>query len=201
LIHPPNLEPSARRLERFADPQVSVTVARGMADESGRRKFLKLATCGLGASVGAAVGLPTLSFLIDPGDVTTVTSPREPLDLGDASRLGAGWQRMDVVAPVVRDAWVSSQNVVLGTAWVRKRDKLEALSGVCPHLGCAVGWQPATKTFLCPCHNSEFGEDGRRQGEGPAQRDLDPLPIAVENGRLRLTWVRYKLDTSAREPV
>jgi Rieske Fe-S protein len=171
-----------------------------MADEPDRRKFLKLATCGLGAGIGVAVGLPTLSMLVDPARRRTVTTPSEPIELGDPARIGADWQRMEIIAPITRDAWVAEQNVVLGAAWVRKRDKIEALSAVCPHLGCAVGYQPDKKSFLCACHNSVFGENGEK-GSGPAERGLDPLPIEVKDGRLRLTWVRYKLDTGAREPA
>lgn len=172
-----------------------------MADDSDRRKFLKLATCGLGAGVGLALGVPTLSMILAPGGRRTVTTPTEPIDVGDPSRLGADWQRVEVVAPVLRDAWVSAQNVVLGAAWLRKRDQIEAVSAVCPHLGCAVGWQPDKKTFLCPCHDSRFSETGDLVGAGPATRGLDPLPIEVQDGRLRLTWIRYKLDTASREPA
>ena len=173
-----------------------------MADDPDRRKFLKLATCGVGVGLGAAVGLPTLSMVLDPAGRQTVTTPKEPIDIGDPARIGTDWQRVDVVAPVIRDAWVSAQNVVLGAAWLRKRgdSKIEALSAVCPHLGCAVGYQPDKKSFLCACHDSVFSEAGDAQ-KGPAQRGLDPLPIEVKDGRLRLTWVRYKLDTKSREPV
>jgi len=45
-----------------------------------------------------------------------------------------------------------------------------------------------------------FGENGEK-GRGPAERAVDPLPIEVKDGRLRLTWVRYKLDTAKREPA
>jgi Rieske Fe-S protein len=171
-----------------------------MADDPDRRKFLKVATCGIGAGIGAAVGLPTLSMLIDPARRRTVTTPTEPIDLGDPSRIGGDWQRMEIIAPITRDAWVSEQNVVLGAAWVRKREKIEALSAVCPHLGCSVGYQPDKKSFLCACHNSVFGESGEKTS-GPAERALDPLPIEVRDGRLQLTWVRYKLDTASREPA
>ena len=170
-------------------------------DPPDRRKFLKLATCGLGAGIGAAVGLPVLSLAIDPARRQTVTTPREPISLGDPGRLSPDWQRVDVVAPVIRDAWQSARDVVLGAAYLRKRDKLEAVSAVCPHLGCTVGWQPENKTFLCACHDSVFGENGEK-GRGPALRGLDPLPIEVgADGSLRLTWVRYKLDTANREPT
>lgn len=170
-----------------------------MADDPDRRKFLKLATCGLGAGIGVAVGVPTLSLVLDPATRQTVTTPKEPIDLGDPSRLGPDWQRMDVVAPVIRDAWTSARDVVLGAAFVRKRDRLEAFSAVCPHLGCTVGWQTDKKSFLCACHDSVFSEMGAANS-GPAKRGLDPLPIEVKDGRLRLTWIRYKLDTSTREP-
>lgn len=171
-----------------------------MADGSDRRNFLKLATCGISAGIGAAVALPTLSMLVDPARRRTVTTPTEPIELGDPGRVGPDWQRMEIVAPVTRDAWVAEQNVVLGAAWIRKRGAFEAVSAVCPHLGCAVGWQPDKKSFLCACHNSVFGENGEK-GSGPAARALDPLPIEVKDGRLRLTWVRYKLDTAKREPA
>jgi len=53
-----------------------------------------------------------------------------------------------VIAPMVKDAWMASRNVVLGAAWVRRTapDKIVALSAVCPHLGCAVGWDVGRAT-------------------------------------------------------
>jgi menaquinol-cytochrome c reductase iron-sulfur subunit len=170
-----------------------------MSEDPDRRKFLKLATCGLGGAVGLATVAPALSLVIDPSRRQIVTAPRDPIDVGAAGQLGPGWKKLDVIAPVVRDAWVSARDVVLGAAFVRERGgKPEALSAVCPHLGCPVGWDG--KAFLCPCHDSTFGENGEK-GKGPAERGLDPLPIEVKDGRLRLQWIRYKLDTKAREPA
>jgi quinol---cytochrome c reductase iron-sulfur subunit, bacillus type len=177
-----------------------------MADEEpppDRRKFLKLATCGVGGAVGLAVVAPALSLVVHPSRAQTVTTPKDPIDIGPESVLAPDWHKVDVIAPEVRDAWVTARNVVLGAAWVRKlpeSGKVEALSAVCPHLGCPVGYDAAKNNFLCPCHDSHFGPNGER-ADGPAKRGLDPLPIEVKAGRLRLTWVQYKLDTKQREPA
>jgi len=177
-----------------------------MADDPDpdRRGFLKLTTCAIGGGIGLVAVGPVLRFVTAPAGDITVTAPTEPLDVGELSRfaIGAEPTKIDLVAPVVKDAWVAAQNVVLGAAWVRRTaaDKVEALSALCPHLGCAVGWDPAGKSFLCPCHESRFGLTGDPMS-GPAKRGLDPLPVAIKDGRLQLTWVRYKLDTASRDPA
>lgn len=169
-----------------------------------RRRFLVGATCAIGGGVGLVTVAPVLRFIVDPSGRQTVTTPSEPLDLGDADhfRIGEPPRRIEVVAPVVADAWTAARDVVLGAAWIRRAatDRLEALSAVCPHLGCAVGWDASAGNFLCPCHDSRFAVEGARLS-GPSERGLDPLPIKVEGGRLRLTWVRYKLGRTSREPA
>jgi len=174
-----------------------------MADED-RRRFLKVATCAIGGGVGLAVAGPVVALLADPAGKMTVTTPTTPLDLGLAEqfRVGAEPRRVDVVAPIVKDAWVASRNVVLGAAWIRRTapDKLVALSAVCPHLGCTIGWDAGPGNFLCPCHDSRFSVEGNKL-TGPSERGLDELPLAVVDGRLQLTWIRYKTGQTTREPA
>jgi Rieske Fe-S protein len=177
-----------------------------MADDPDRRGFLKVATYTIGGGLGLVVVAPALRLCVAPTGEATVTAPTDPIDVGAAARLAVGpkWQKLDVVAPLVTDAWTTARDVVLGAAWVRRpsEQKLEALSATCPHLGCAVGWDEGAGNFLCPCHNSRWAASGDLvPGTGPAKRGLDPLPIEVKDGRLRVTWVRYKLDSSAREPA
>ena len=31
----------------------------------------------------------------------------------------------------------------------------------CPHMGCALRYNPQERSWDCPCHGSRFGEDGR----------------------------------------
>lgn len=51
-----------------------------------------------------------------------------------------------------------------------------ALSAKCTHLGCLVGYRASRKTFVCPCHRSEYDRKGVRL-KGPAQQDLPELSV------------------------
>ena len=41
----------------------------------------------------------------------------------------------------------------------------------CPHLGCALRWNKAERSWDCPCHGSRFDEDGGWL-DGPANGDM-----------------------------
>jgi len=41
----------------------------------------------------------------------------------------------------------------------------------CPHLGCALKWNPQERSWDCPCHGSRFEADGTRI-DNPATGDL-----------------------------
>ena len=42
----------------------------------------------------------------------------------------------------------------------------------CPHLGCALTWDPKQRVWECPCHGSRFDHEGRLL-DGPATGDLE----------------------------
>jgi glycine/D-amino acid oxidase-like deaminating enzyme/nitrite reductase/ring-hydroxylating ferredoxin subunit len=48
---------------------------------------------------------------------------------------------------------------------------VHALSPVCQHLYCLVHWNPAERSWDCPCHGSRYAADGRAI-EGPTTKDL-----------------------------
>ena len=174
---------------------------RSSGNSPDRRRFLKIATCTIGGGVGLVVAAPAMRLVLDPVGEQTVTSPREPIDLGPIDRFGLTPKRVDVIAPVVRDGWTAARDVVLGSAFIRQTapKQIDARSAVCPHLGCAVSWDRAQKNYLCPCHDSRFAITGEKL-TGPSQRGLDALPIEItRDGRLRLTWERYQVGRSTKE--
>jgi hypothetical protein len=42
----------------------------------------------------------------------------------------------------------------------------------CPHLGCALHWNPQERSWDCSCHGSRFDHKGKRLNN-PAQKDLE----------------------------
>jgi hypothetical protein len=41
----------------------------------------------------------------------------------------------------------------------------------CPHMGCALKWNPQERSWDCPCHGSRFSEEGKLL-DNPATGDL-----------------------------
>ncbi|MGE3961039.1 MAG: FAD-dependent oxidoreductase [Dehalococcoidia bacterium] len=53
---------------------------------------------------------------------------------------------------------------------------LQAVSAICTHMGCVVGWNGAMRTWDCPCHGSSFSRDGKLL-HGPAVHDLPAIDL------------------------
>ncbi|MCA9679284.1 MAG: ubiquinol-cytochrome c reductase iron-sulfur subunit [Kofleriaceae bacterium] len=174
------------------------------ASQLGRRRFLKVATCAIGGGIGLVVAVPAVKYLLDPVGRRVVTTGGEPIDVIALDHLEVGGPpvRVRLIAREVRDAWSTVRDVPLGSVWLRRtgdRD-VEALSAICPHLGCAVAFEPGQQRYQCPCHDSRFDTSGKRLG-GPAERGLDPLPVEVDGDRVKVAWIRYRQGGSDREPV
>ncbi|MDH5607642.1 MAG: Rieske 2Fe-2S domain-containing protein [Anaerolineae bacterium] len=56
-----------------------------------------------------------------------------------------------------------------------------ALYKVCPHLGCLYGWSDQEVKFICPCHGSQYKQNGDYES-GPAPRSLDRFALQIVDG-------------------
>jgi cytochrome b6-f complex iron-sulfur subunit len=55
----------------------------------------------------------------------------------------------------------------------------------CTHLGCTVPWDSTAQKFVCPCHNSQFDQQGTVENP-PAPRPLDLFALTIENGEVKV---------------
>ena len=172
--------------------------------DNARRKLLKLVTAAISAAIGAVMGLPLVRYLLFPVGRKTITSAERPVDTIAVSQLtkNSAPTRVTIYGEEVRDAWGVGDKVALGAAWVRmqKDGTVLALSTACPHLGCAIDYDAKSREYRCSCHKSAFGNDGTKLS-GPAKRGMDPLPVVVEKGRVKIRFVRFRPDIKARETI
>lgn len=173
-----------------------------MADS--RRSFFKAATIAIGGLVGAVVALPAAGYLLFPRRRKTVSSVADGVDVMAAKDLVAGAPpvRVQISADSVRDGWGVVSDVPLGSAYLRRDEtgQVIAVSAACPHLGCAVAFDEAKGHFGCPCHKSSFAVNGDKLS-GPSKRGLDPLPVVEADGRIKVTYLRFRADIADREPA
>jgi menaquinol-cytochrome c reductase iron-sulfur subunit len=165
-----------------------VQVQSNANGETTRRNFYVGAIYGMMGAISAALGVPALIYLLFPpkakkesewieiGDIARI-SPNSPVELTFRRNRTDGWK-------------VISEK---STAWVVKSadNRITAFGPQCTHLGCAYHWEEGKNEFLCPCHNSLFGIDGRVIS-GPAPRPLDRYQTKVEGNKLMVG----KLNTS-----
>ena len=61
-----------------------------------------------------------------------------------------------------------------------------ALSAICTHAGCSMDFVPADHLINCPCHGSQFDEDGAVL-RGPARRPLKTYVATLANNVITIT--------------
>ncbi len=129
---------------------------------SDRRSFLaKSAGWAMGGGLIASYGTLAayaVRYLLPPdpeeGFAWQFVAPLEELPVGHAVEYVAPSGEPIVIARQVDD---------------QGKDRVQALSSVCPHLGCRVHWESAKNHFFCPCHNGIFDRDGVATAGPPAK--------------------------------
>ena len=71
-----------------------------------------------------------------------------------------------------------------------------ALNAICTHLGCVVPWNKAENKFMCPCHGSQYNEDGNVI-RGPAPKPLKLSKTQVNDNKIFLKeWDKIDFRTN-----
>ena len=61
--------------------------------------------------------------------------------------------------------------------------RVVAVSAVCTHVRCILGYDPARKALVCPCHDGRFDLSGNVLA-GPPPRPLPSYPVSVRAGEI-----------------
>ncbi len=64
--------------------------------------------------------------------------------------------------------------------WESTKNLLRFSPKRCPHMGCALNWNPEEHSWDCPCHGSRFDEDGQLI-DNPATDDLQDISQNTNN--------------------
>ena len=158
-----------------------------------RREFCKQACCVvIGGVVGLAPVAAGLPMILDPlrrsvgasGAVKVGTLDSLPND---------GVPRKFAIVADRSDAWNKFPQVPVGAVYLRRTSEtaVQAFNVICPHAGCFVDYVPERSGYLCPCHNSTFGLDGKiSDPKSPSPRGLDDLRVEIRAGGE--LWVEFK---------
>jgi len=126
-----------------------------------RRQLLKTSLAFLGTTTLISFVYPASKFLIPPkgsASVTNLTLKKEEIPLGTAKEI----------------IFNETPLVVIN----RRGSGFIALSRVCTHLGCLVGYDKFNSKLICPCHAAEFDLEGNVL-TGPATKSLPRYPLRV----------------------
>lgn len=75
-------------------------------------------------------------------------------------------------APVFSPSRTMLRPQLLVNAWEAASNLLTVSKRRCPHMGCALRWNPQERSWDCPCHGSRFTEEGKLL-DNPSTGDLN----------------------------
>jgi cytochrome b6-f complex iron-sulfur subunit len=125
---------------------------------------LSVSGCGHGRSGASFENVGSLKLLEEEGRILQEQFSSEPLlVVNPAPKYGTGKDAGKLLRP----------------------EKLAAISPACPHQRCLVNWNKDHKAFVCPCHGSRFGINGKVL-QGPATEDLKQYEVEIRGEEI---WV------------
>ena len=157
--------------------------------ESSSRQFAATGYAGNGMTFGTLAGLMAHDAFLGRKNPW-----QELFDPGRTKVRGGAWdyikENVDYPYYMVRDRLVGPEGTSLralrrgegkileikGERVAAYRDdngRVTMVSPVCTHMGCEVDWNPAERTWDCPCHGSRFLTSGKVLA-GPAESPLEP---------------------------
>jgi len=167
--------------------------------ESSPRQFVAAGFNGNGITFGTLAGMMARDAMLSRAnpwqDLFSVERKMVPKGAWDYIKENLDFPYYLVADRLARPAKTEAADVKPGEGQIAKIDgkriacsrdekgTLHLVSAICTHLGCVVRWNPAERSWDCPCHGSRFRPDGKVLA-GPAESPLQPVegPESVRSG-------------------
>lgn len=172
-----------------------------------RRGFMTKFAAVMAGTIAALVPIGSgLAVLLDPlrrGRPAGSAVAPVPVATLDAVPEDGTPRQFPVIADRI-DAWNRFPDEPVGAVYLRRvegPEQVMALSAICPHLGCFVGYDADRKQYQCPCHTSAFSLDGERGEPCVALRAMDKLDVEIvdDDGRQQVLVKYQEFYTGIRE--
>ncbi len=165
-----------------------------------RRQFSKWVVGGIGAFMGAAVGLPIAGTIASSAFEQHASNE---ITLGKLEEYPVNVPSVAQFTITKTDGWMRS--IESRSVWVIRNSNADVtvFNGHCTHLGCAFNWRDSGENadhFVCPCHDGIFTEDGQVTS-GPPPRPLDTLPVQIKDGHVVIQYEDFRSGIPEKKPV
>jgi cytochrome b6-f complex iron-sulfur subunit len=133
-----------------------------------RRKILKSSLAVLGTTALVSIGYPVTRFVIPPKEKNN--NERLTID------------KKEIPPGAAKEVTFQGTPLIIIN---RKESGFIALSRVCGHLGCLVGFDKFQGKLVCPCHAGAFNLDGQVVS-GPPSNPLNRYDIQLTSEHIIL---------------
>ncbi len=127
-----------------------------------RRQLLKTSLAFLGTTTLISFVYPASKFLVRPKS----SVPDAPLTIN----------KEDIPVGTAKEFVFNDTPLIIIN---RRGSGFIALTRVCTHLGCLVGYDKFNNKLVCPCHAGQFDLEGRVLS-GPATKPLQRYSLKIE---------------------
>ena len=133
-----------------------------------RRKILKSSLAVLGTTALVSLGYPVTRFVIPPTEKNN--DERVTID------------KKEIPPGAVKEVTFQGTPIIIIN---RKESGFIALSRICGHLGCLVGYDKFQNKLVCPCHAGAFNLEGQVIS-GPPSNPLNRYDIQLTSQHIIL---------------
>ncbi|XP_039141104.1 cytochrome b6-f complex iron-sulfur subunit, chloroplastic [Dioscorea cayenensis subsp. rotundata] len=174
--------------------QATSSITADRVPDMGKRQLLNLMLLGAVSLPTVGMLIPYTYFFVPPG----------------SGGVGGGTFAKDALGnDVIAAQWLKThgpgdRTLTQGlkgdpTYLVVENDKTLAtygINGVCTHLGCVVPWNAAENKFICPCHGSQYNNQGKVvRGPAPLSLALAHVDVDDDNKVVFVPWVETDFRT------